>query len=75
MVNGTSAEAHAIRLHNRQVSLRYRDRLQRQDPQSRSETLLITSRESTISPDAEQRFISAVNREMNVINVETDNSE
>ena len=75
MVHGTSAEAHAIRLHNRQVSLRYRDRLQRQDPQSRSETLLITSRESTISPDAEQRFISAVNREMNVINVETDNSE
>ena len=75
IVHGTPAEAHAIRLRNSQVSLRYRDRLQRQDPQSRSETLLITSRESTISPDAEQRFTSAVNREMNVINVETDNSE
>ena len=84
--HGTPAEVHAIRLHNSQVSLRnarisytrarqHRDRLQRQDPQSQSETLLMASRESTISPDAERRFISAVNTEMNVINVETDNSE
>ena len=87
VVHGPPAKAHAIRLHNSRVSCRdayinytrardYRDRLQRQEPPSGSETLRTTSRQSSISPGAERRFISAVNKEMNgIINVETENSE
>ena len=87
VVHGSPAKARAIRLHNSRVSCRnalsdyirardYRDRLQRQEPPSRSEALLMTSRQSSISPNTENRFINSVNKEMNeVINVETENSE